>query len=314
MTSLHGTDHPTSAPDGADHATGGPDDWAVTTDLDAFVARAGPYLRTDPALHTALLSVLDSLRSNGLRVYGEAAPVFGSLTDGTGEVQGAFLCTPPYPLQLCGVSTAVADSLAERLAREGESAGEAFRGVAGPKSMAAAFSSAWQERSGLTADIKFHQRLYRLDTLTPPSPAPRGRARVATRADRGRLMRWYVEFGRDIGEEAQLDPGGWADSRIAYGGVTLWEVDGASVAMAAVTRQVAGSVRVSTVYTPRELRGRGYAGAATADISRSACSAGAGEVLLFTDLANPTSNSLYQRIGYRPVQDFAVYDFTSPMP
>jgi predicted GNAT family acetyltransferase len=72
---------------------------------------------------------------------------------------------------------------------------------------------------------------------------------------------------------------------------------------------VAGQIRVAPVFTPAHLRGRGYAGAVTAEVSRAALSAGAAEVLLFADLANPTSNALYQRIGYRPIADFAVYDF-----
>jgi predicted GNAT family acetyltransferase len=66
---------------------------------------------------------------------------------------------------------------------------------------------------------------------------------------------------------------------------------------------------VSPVYTPSDLRGRGYAGAVTAAVSRAALDAGAGEVLLFTDLANPTSNALYQRIGYVPVSDRVSLDF-----
>jgi predicted GNAT family acetyltransferase len=81
--------------------------------------------------------------------------------------------------------------------------------------------------------------------------------------------------------------------------------------MAGVTPMVAGQIRVAPVYTPAHLRGRGYAGAVTAEVSRAALAAGAAEVLLFTDLANPTSNALYQRIGYRAVADFAVYDFTA---
>jgi predicted GNAT family acetyltransferase len=68
---------------------------------------------------------------------------------------------------------------------------------------------------------------------------------------------------------------------------------------------------VAPVYTPADLRGRGYAGAVTAEVSSMARAVGAEEVLLFTDLANPTSNALYQRIGYRPVEDFAGYDFRS---
>lgn len=79
--------------------------------------------------------------------------------------------------------------------------------------------------------------------------------------------------------------------------------------MAGVTPVVAGQVRVAPVYTPAHLRGRGYAGAVTAQVSRAVLASGVREVLLFTDLANQTSNSLYQRIGYRAVADFAAYDF-----
>ncbi|WP_338061095.1 GNAT family N-acetyltransferase [Streptomyces kanamyceticus] len=79
--------------------------------------------------------------------------------------------------------------------------------------------------------------------------------------------------------------------------------------MAGVTRRTAGQVRVAPVYTPAALRGRGYGGAATVAVSRAALDAGASDVLLFTDLDNPTSNSLYQRIGYRPVRDYTQYDF-----
>jgi predicted GNAT family acetyltransferase len=80
--------------------------------------------------------------------------------------------------------------------------------------------------------------------------------------------------------------------------------------MAGLTRIAVGQVRVGPVYTPPGLRGRGYAGAVTAEASRAALAAGATEVVLFTHLANPTSNALYQRIGYLPVADFAAYDFS----
>lgn len=108
-----------------------------------------------------------------------------------------------------------------------------------------------------------------------------------------------------------MGAGEWADARIAYGGVTLWETpEGTPVSMAGNTRRVAGQVRVAPVYTPAHQRGRGYAGAVTAAVSRAALAAGADEVLLFTDVGNPTSNALYQRLGYRPVRDFTQYSFT----
>ncbi|MBI0385301.1 GNAT family N-acetyltransferase, partial [Streptomyces albiflaviniger] len=91
--------------------------------------------------------------------------------------------------------------------------------------------------------------------------------------------------------------------------ITVWELDGRPVACAGISRTIAGMARVSLVYTPPELRGRGYAGAATAAVSGAARAAGVREVLLFTDLDNPTSNALYQRLGYRPLEDHLLLSF-----
>ena len=85
---------------------------------------------------------------------------------------------------------------------------------------------------------------------------------------------------------------------MSYGGMTLWEANGEPVAMAGLTRPDAGMVRVIAVYTPPHLRGRGYGGAVTAAVTRAALEAGAEDVVLFTDLANPISNRLYQRLGF----------------
>jgi RimJ/RimL family protein N-acetyltransferase len=280
-------------------------DWQLTHDLDVFLARAGEFLRSRPAMHTVPLSVTDTLRRRGIHGFGEGVPVFGFL-EREGTVRAAFFRTPPYRLNVTPLSGEEADALAVRLAEEAHSP----PGVFGDRATVAAFAEAWQRRTGATVSQRSRERLYRLHLLTPPEPAPPGRARIATGADREGLARWHDEFAAAIGEGASRDGGAWADDRIAYGGVTLWETpDGTPVAMAGVTPLIAGQIRVAPVYTPAPLRGRGYAGAATAEVSRAALAAGAEEVLLFTDLANPTSNGLYQRIGYRPVSDFATYDF-----
>lgn len=289
--------------------------WQLTSDLDEFLSRAAAFLHSAPALHTALLSVTDTLRMRGLRVYGEEDPLFGIHTGGDaargpGEaaVTGAFLWTPPHLLALSPLpDEAAADELAEALA----DAGLEPAGVGAESTTAATFAAAWQRRTKATAAVSYPQRLYRLGTLTPPDPAPAGGARVAIDADRELLVRWHGEFHEALGEKGARGAGEWADARIAYGGVTLWETpDGTPAAMAGNTRRVAGQVRVAPVYTPAHLRGRGYAGAVTAEVSRAALAAGADEVLLFTDADNPTSNELYQRLGYRPVRDFTQYSFT----
>ncbi|MEV0528448.1 GNAT family N-acetyltransferase [Streptomyces sp. NPDC050439] len=289
--------------------------WQLTSDLDEFHSRAAAFLHSAPAVHTALLSVSDTLRVRGLHVYGERAPLFGIHRDAgagkpgmAGKVTGAFLWTPPHFLALSPLpDEAAAEALAGVLA----DAGLEPAGVGAESATAAAFASAWQRRTKATAAVNYPQRLYRLGTLTPPEPAPAGGARIATDADRELLVRWHGEFHEALGEKGAMGAGEWADARIAYGGVTLWETpDGTPAAMAGNTRRVAGQVRVAPVYTPAHLRGRGYAGAVTAEVSRAALAAGADEVLLFTDADNPTSNALYQRLGYHPIQDFTQYNFT----
>ncbi|WP_369189613.1 GNAT family N-acetyltransferase [Streptomyces sp. R08] len=283
-----------------------PPDWHITGDLAQFLTRAGEFLRSRPALHTVHLTVTEALRSRGLRIYGEGDPVFGVL-ERDGEVRAAFFRTPPGRLMLTPLTAGEATGLAAQLALRGDK----LPGVMAELDTAAEFAKEWGRRTDSTADLHARQRLYRLGELTPPHPVPPGRPRIATANDREQLTRWYVEFTGAIGESGtSQDPGEWADARIAYGGITLWETpDGTPVSMAGITTKVAGQVRVAPVYTPADLRGRGYAGAVTAEVSRMARAANAEEVLLFTDLANPTSNALYQRLGYRPVEDFAGYDF-----
>jgi predicted GNAT family acetyltransferase len=81
--------------------------------------------------------------------------------------------------------------------------------------------------------------------------------------------------------------------------------------MAGTQRSVAGVVRLGPVYTPPAERRRGFGGAVTAAVSQAALVAGATDVVLFTDLANPTSNALYQRLGYRPVEDRVLLELTA---
>ncbi|MBV9170302.1 MAG: GNAT family N-acetyltransferase, partial [Chloroflexi bacterium] len=86
----------------------------------------------------------------------------------------------------------------------------------------------------------------------------------------------------------------------------LWvDADEVPVSLATRRRPISGSARIGPVYTPPSQRGRGYGSAVTAAATREVLDLGAIPVL-FTDLANPVSNSIYQRLGYRPVDDYAM--------
>jgi predicted GNAT family acetyltransferase len=157
--------------------------------------------------------------------------------------------------------------------------------------------------------VKLRSRLYRLGALAWPDPGPRGAPRVAGERDRDLLAGWFEAFALEVDGGAPQDHTAAVDERLGYGGITVWEAGGAPVSVAGITRAVAGMVRVGPVYTPPALRGRGYAGGVTAAVSQAALDAGATDVVLYTDLANPTSNALYERLGYRPVEDRVVLSF-----
>jgi hypothetical protein len=104
-----------------------------------------------------------------------------------------------------------------------------------------------------------------------------------------------------------------AAARVAGGGVHAWEVDGAPVSMASLQGATRHGVRVSFVYTPPELRGKGYATACVAILSERALASGRRFCTLYTDLSNPTSNAIYRRIGYRPIGESMMVRFAPPV-
>jgi len=278
--------------------------WTLTDDLDAFLAAAGGFLRSRPVQNTIQLSAAETLRARGASAFGETGPLFGWWRSGTGEITAALLHTPPYPVLLTALPGDAAGPLAGALAGCGRKLG----GANAPEGDGAQFAAAWSRLTAASWQESRRSRLFRLGRLRPPVPHPRGAARVATTADRALLESWLTAFAQDVGDSPGR-PADAVDDRLSYGGLTLWEADGAAVSLAGLHRAAAGVVRVSPVYTPPERRRQGYAGAVTAAVSQAALDAGAGHVVLFTDLANPTSNALYQRLGYRPVEDRVVLRF-----
>ncbi|MFH9552794.1 GNAT family N-acetyltransferase [Streptomyces sp. NPDC017435] len=283
-----------------------PDDWHLTQDVDDFLARAGDFLRSRPALHNTPLTDIEKLRIREPGEHDAEAPVFGRLESG-GDVHAVFYLTPRGRLGLTPLSAEQTDALAAHLAGLDHPPSN----VIADHHTADAFAESWQQHTSAAPVPFWRTHLYRLGALTPPQPRPAGRGRITGGQDREQVVRWCREFCVDVGEQPSIDlidAGSWDDSRFGDRHFTFWETpDGTPASMAAATSIVGGMVRVDPVYTPAHLRGRGYAGAVTVEASRAALAAGATDVVLFTDPDNPTSNALYQRIGYVHVADFTGY-------
>jgi predicted GNAT family acetyltransferase len=134
--------------------------------------------------------------------------------------------------------------------------------------------------------------------------------RLANEDYKALLENWSLRFSNDCGLGDDLAKAKeYAASAIKYKTRYLWELDSKPVSMAGVGGNTPNGIRVSWVYTPPELRGKGYASALVATLSQAQLDAGKKLCFLYTDLANPTSNAIYQRIGYKKVSESTHYDF-----
>jgi predicted GNAT family acetyltransferase len=181
-------------------------------------------------------------------------------------------------------------------------------GVSAQPATARAISAAWAQQTGGFAHCEFVEAMHVLTKVSPPARPAGGQLRTANNADRELLIDWergfVIEAG--LGDGANADR--TIDRRLEHGLQVIWQ-DGEPVSMVGVNEEVAGTVRVGPVYTPPEFRGRGYATAATAATSQMLLDRGARQCMLFTDLANPISNHIYESIGYVRCGDWEQYGF-----
>ena len=263
-----------------------------------FLIAADRFLRSDP-LSTNVVAVVAARIAAGAQPPGDD-DLWATVENGDGRVLGVAMHTPPHSLFVSRMSVEAAAVLAGALAN----AGRALPGVTGALSATAPFADAWTARTGQTSSVVTDMRMYRLAELARPAGVP-GRAAVpGAPADIAVVAAWLGAFQDEAQPYAPADD--WhalAERRVAAGEVHLWHDGGAPVAVAAVSAPAVGVARVGPVYTPSGLRRRGYGAAVTAEATSAALTGGAEHVVLYTDLANPTSNSIYQAIGYRPDHD-----------
>jgi RimJ/RimL family protein N-acetyltransferase len=217
---------------------------------------------------------------------------------------GAAMWTPPRGVWLSPMPAAAAEALADFLV----AGADRPPSVDGQLEAATAFARRYAAVTGRTVTPGAAQRLFRLDRVIAPDGVP-GRARPARTADRQLILDWLTRFREDVSpRRPPVDDGPQVDRRLAAGPLMwFWEVDREPVSFAWRTPVAPGPgrrttvCRISSVYTPPQHRGHGYASANVAALSQDALDDGAEACMLYTDRANPISNKIYQAIGYRPV-------------
>jgi len=270
-----------------------------------FLSHAGPFLEAREAEHNLIFGIASNVQADPTQF---GTPYLAAVVDGN-RVVGAALRTPPWRVVL-SVFDVDARAVAEALA--GDLVGQQVPGMVGPTASTEPFAFAWAARTGAKATLTRHERSFRLRHVIPPRPAP-GHMQRAANEHRAVLAAWSKAFE----EEAHTAPPGptdheaTADRWIRGVGRTawLWIDEGRPVSLTGVGGLTPHGIRVGPVYTPPELRGRGYASNLVAEASQLHLDSGREFVFLFTDLANPTANKIYQSIGYEPVTDIDEYAF-----
>ena len=274
------------------------------SDAGEFLERVQPFLVTREAEHCLILGLLDGLRAG--EQFGAAPPLMASVEERS-EVTAVVLMTPPHNLVLSWVAD---DSTIGTIADELHSKGVAIPGVNGSAEIARRFALKWSELSGRTSRAQMAQRIYQLSRVTNQKRTA-GRLREPTQSDEALMRKWRAAFSidaehMDAEEAARQAALPMPKSRH----LMLWEVEGAAVSMAGYAGPTPNGIRVAWVYTPPENRGKGFAGACVAALSQKLLDDGRKFCFLYTDLANPISNHVYQKIGYEPVTDATVYSFS----
>lgn len=279
-----------------------------------FLALVDAHLEGQPVLSTVVGGMAHRVAAGDRdgEPRTEGVPCWFVAATGGDEVVGVGMRTAksaPHPLYLMPMPDESAVALADALVDRGETPG----GANGALPTVEVFAARYAERTGAQVSVAQRTRLFELGDYVPPRSVA-GSIRLARADEVDRAKDWYDAFMADADEQAGRPPGSSFHEapddedvrrRIELGTIWFW-VDDADrpVHLTAAGAPAYGVSRIGPVYTPREERGHGYASAAVGQVSKAILDAG-DRVCLFTDQANPTSNRIYEALGYRPVVDMA---------
>jgi predicted GNAT family acetyltransferase len=275
------------------------------TDPAEFFALVAPFLERREAEHNLQLGFRQRLEADR-HAFGPADPLLYAALDDDGGVAAVATQTPPFGLVLSEMDDLQAvEVLADRLAADGAQLPTAM----GPIEVARTFAERWAQLAAVLPSVQTAERIYEATAVVHPHGVS-GAMQPYTESHRAVAIDWMgAFFAEAMPESPEADPQRFVEGRAAgIGSLVLWEDDGRPVSIAGHAGETPNGARVGPVYTPPELRGRGYASALTAALTERLLERSR-FCFLFTDLSNPTSNSIYQRIGYRPVTDVTLWRF-----
>jgi hypothetical protein len=273
------------------------------TDPEAFYRRVEAHLLAREAENNVTFGILDAVRR------GDYSDPYMATVEHDGALALVALRTPPYRLLFSADDAIEAAQLIADDLR-----GTDQVGVTGAPKTARAFAEAWAAANGTGFALEVPMHIYKLERVIPAQRAAGTLRRADLSCDESLLRRWVVSFEMDAfgeADEAEVEETlrFWLNSPPDARGLFIWEVDGQPVTMTGYAGPTPHGIRVNYVYTPPERRRRGYASACVAAVTQYLLDSGRAFCFLSTDRRNPTSNHIYQEIGYELVCDVDSYEF-----
>jgi predicted GNAT family acetyltransferase len=259
-----------------------------------FEKAAGDWLAREPRRNNLILSILR-------RAVKLAEPARGWLVASGNGPEIALLQTPQEHAAMSDGSIEAAQSAARFLPPD-------FPGIVGPSAVADAFSAEWRARTSQNPRLHWEMTFYTLDRVEPvvhPGGHPGGSLRRATAADLDDLRPLAIAAAKAMNlplhEQNPEEIEKRVRRNIEGNRQFLWTEGSEIQAIASYAESLENAgARIGLVYTPPELRGRGYGTAITGSLAQLLLNQGQSWVSLFADNANPVSNRIYKRLGFRP--------------
>jgi len=272
------------------------------SDPDAFLAAAEPLLARNPAVRSFASAFADNWR------HDPADFMRGTYvaTYARGSALGFAVRRAGGPLILENSTVAAARAFADDMATHPVD----LPAVTGEAAPCKAFAARWDARFGTSHREALHMRHHMLTELAPMPQAQGGAYRIADERDLQWLEAGALAFSHEVGlVESPANVIDGMRKRFERKRLRLWEDDGTRVAFAGWSTAGAEYARIAPVYTEPFARGRRYASALVATLVQELLADGRRAIFLLTDMANPISNAIYARIGFRAVSDTYRYDF-----
>jgi predicted GNAT family acetyltransferase len=272
------------------------------SDAVSFLALTQGWLMQAELENNVILSLAGAIADGSLVT--KEPTYLAAAFDGEAIVACALRTTPRKLVVSSGPEAAI-----RALVADAHAVAATLPAVMGPEPAVGWFASAWCALAQCRAQVGTRHRNHVIYTVAQDLAMAPGALRNVAAPERSRALEWAQAFGDEAMAGEKMDRDEVVDRYMLSNRLFFWD-DGGPVAMLAVGGRTQNGARVSLVYTPHERRGRGYATSAVATLTARLLAAGDRHCCIYTDLANPVSNSIYRRVGYRPVCDICDYVFT----